>query len=271
MNTSLQYPTLSAPRRLLSEELARRCSKNPRYSMRAFAQAIGISHTVLSLVMSGKRPLSRKAAAKVADALSLDPTARAAISERTVPVIPVNNDQYDTLSEDAFAVISEWYHYAILSLLEIPGSRLEGRWIAARLGIGQAEAKLAIERLKRLDLVSKDASGCWRQAGKSLRVDNVAGVSAARKFHRQLLELALHSLENDSPDRRDVGSMTFALDPKHLPYARKRLRAFRRELVSELEGFGKPEAVYNLTMQLFPVTRPTNRSSALSSKESSLS
>ena len=54
---------------------------------------------------------------------------------------------------DTFAVISDWYHYAILSLLEVTDARLDPRWISKRLGINRLEARLAIERLKRLSLI----------------------------------------------------------------------------------------------------------------------
>src|SRR4051794_752039 len=62
------------PRVLLQQELARRCAKNSNYSLRAFGQSLGISHTVLSLVLSGKRPLSKKATSTVATALGLNPS-----------------------------------------------------------------------------------------------------------------------------------------------------------------------------------------------------
>src|SRR4029077_7937852 len=67
---------ISNPRLLLQAELSRRIERNPRYSMRRFSQALGVSHTVLSLVLSGKRPLSKKAAAKVSDFLGFDPAQR---------------------------------------------------------------------------------------------------------------------------------------------------------------------------------------------------
>src|SRR4051794_29725601 len=74
-------PEVWSPRFLLQNELTRRCAKNPRYSLRAFAKALGMSHTVLSLVLSGKRPLSRKAALQVASALELAPAERQRLLE----------------------------------------------------------------------------------------------------------------------------------------------------------------------------------------------
>ena len=247
------------PRQLLQSELARRCERNPKYSLRAFARALGMSHTVLSLVLSGKRPLSKGATLKVADALSLDPAERERLLARrrasSPASLPEKGELVRQLSLDTFELISDWHHYAILSLLELPRARFEARWIASRLGISQVQAKLAIERLKRLGLVECVAKDRWRQAGQPIRVENAVSTAATRKFHRQLLERAVASLDNDPAEARDFTSMTFVLDPRALDHARERIRVFRRELVRELESTGNPSAVYQFTLQLFPVTK----------------
>lgn len=242
------------PTALLKKTLAERCAKNPQYSIRAFAKATGISHTVLSLVLSGKRSLSKKATLKLADYLELNPKQRQALIDSKKKV---EADDYQTLSLDAFEVISEWYHYAILSLLELPEAEFEAKWIAQRLGINQLNAKLAMERLQRLNLVEQDSEGQWRQSGKPLKVDNAVSTVATKKFHKQLLELAAASIDRDPIPIRDFSSMTFTLDPSQMEYARKRIRDFRRELTAELEIKGAPSSVYNFTMQLYPVTPVT--------------
>ncbi|WP_413291507.1 TIGR02147 family protein [Bdellovibrio sp. HCB337] len=242
------------PTELLRKTLADRCAKNPQYSVRAFARATGISHTVLSLVLSGKRPLSKKAALKLADHLELGPKQRLALMAAKKKI---EADDYQTLSLDSFEVISEWYHYAILSLLELPEAVFEAKWISQRLGINPLNAKLAMERLQRLSLVEQGDDGKWRQSGKPLKIDNAISTVATKKFHKQLLQLAADSIDRDPISVRDVSSMTFTLDPSQMEYARQRIRDFRRELVAELEIKGSPSSVYNFTLQLCPVTPVT--------------
>lgn len=55
----------------LLNEFRERRSRNPRYSLRAFARAVGISHTVLSLLFNEKRTLSKKAYVRVMEQLPL--------------------------------------------------------------------------------------------------------------------------------------------------------------------------------------------------------
>ena len=63
------------------------------------------------------------------------------------------------------------------------------------------------------------------------------------------------SLEQDSFEIRDHSSTTMAIDPALIPYARQRIREFRRELTEELEGKGNRSEIYNLTVQIYPVSK----------------
>jgi uncharacterized protein (TIGR02147 family) len=258
---------LKNPRLLLQAELTRRISRNPRYSMRRFAQALGISHTVLSLVLSGKRPLSKKAASQVSDVLGLNPMQREKLIKHRKKVphgtaelatdSSIEASDYRQISLDTFTVVSDWYHFAILSLLELPTAKLEPKWISSKLGISEIEAKLAVERLLRLDLIRKNPKGEWKQAGHPIRIGNEHSTSATRKFHAQLLAKALESLEHDPFETRDFTSMTLIMDSSELPYAREKIRDFRRKLTQELEARGKPDRVYNLNVQIFPLSKTT--------------
>ncbi len=224
---------------LLQNELAKRCQRNPRYSLRAFAKSLETSHTVLSLVLSGKRSISKKLREKIKEELGLAQPEETPVQQITL---------------DAFAIISDWYHYAILSLLEIPESSIEPKWIAKRLGITALEANLAVERLKRLELIELK-NNRWRQTSVPIRFDNTISNSTIKNFHKQLLSKAVESLENDPKPLRDFSSMTMAIDPEHLPFAFEEIKKFRRELTQRLEKLGKPKEVYNLTIQLYPISK----------------
>lgn len=258
-------PAAFDPRLLIKNELARRCEKNPRYSLRAFARGMGVSHTVLSLVLSGKRSLSKKAAAKIADFLGLDPVQREGLlaSRRAGAPAPRQEDQQQA-SLDAFAVSSDWHHRAIMTLLDLPGTpasrELDARWIAQRLNLPEMQVQVAIERLQRLGLIARNEKGEWARSAKSFETDGPFSAEPSRKYDRQLLEKAIESLENDSHGRRSVSSVSFVMDASRLEHARTRILALQRELAQELERLGTPSDVYQLTIQLCPVTRPQLKS-----------
>src|SRR5688572_4111377 len=95
----------------LQAEFSQRRKRNPRYTLRAFARQLGISHSLLSMMFGGQRRLSRRTMQKIEAALPRPPEGETA-------------DDSHRLSLDQFEALSDWTHYAILSLLELPDSRL---------------------------------------------------------------------------------------------------------------------------------------------------
>lgn len=240
---------------LLRDELSRRVTKNPRYSLRSFAKSLGLSHTTLSLTLSGKRLLSRKAALQIAERLGLEPDQAAAfVGSCPQPRQHGLALNFQKIELETFYLISDWIHYAILSLLETEDARFEAKWIAKRLGAGESAVKMAMDRLVSVGLVH-EVNGHWKQSSLPIKVDNKISTAATRKFQRQLLEKAIESLENDPVEYRDFSSVTLSLDPRHLPYAKERIKQFRRELMAELEGRGQPKEVYNMTFQVYPLSQ----------------
>ncbi|MGZ3695672.1 MAG: TIGR02147 family protein, partial [Bdellovibrionota bacterium] len=78
---------------------------------------------------------------------------------------------------------------------------------------------------------------------------------STRNFHRQLLEKALESLDHDPIEKRDFSSITLPMSASQIPYAKERIRQFRRELAAELGQKTNPKEVYNLTVQIYPVSK----------------
>ena len=243
---------------LLLNELTRRVGRNPRYSARAFAKSLGISHTLLSLILSRKRRVSKKLLKRVINTLSIsaEEVRNLQAQNHANPFLTedAGDVEYKQISLDTFNLLSDWQHYAILSLLELPHARLDPRWIARRLGISPLDARLAVERLKRLKFIDL-VDGKWKQCTPPLKVENTEASVAAIRHHKQLLKKAEEALENADFKERDFSAMTFALDPKLIPIARKKIAAFRRRLVNELEMYGAPTEVYQLTVQIYPITK----------------
>jgi len=247
------------PRQFLTDELARRCSKNPRYSLRTFAQFLELIPSALSMMLSGKRPVSKKAATKIVERLGLNPAIRQAFLNgcgqvRNLDFSENLSASFQTLALDKYEVIADWYHFAILSLITTPDFTPKISWIASRLGITLAEAKSAVERLVRVGVL--DISGTrWKQTGQPIKVENTVSTSATRRASRQILEKAIESLENDPMNIRDMSFMTLAIDPKLVPTALQEIRKFRRKLAKYLEESAEPKEVYQLAVQIFPVSK----------------
>lgn len=251
MNSELSIPYRS----VLLEELAKRKTKNPSYSLRAFARDLGISSTSLSDVLSSKRHLSKKNAKLICDALALSPSQTIRMLNEIKGHSSFSDEELDSLrlQEDTFAAISEWYYIAILSLARIPENQANETWIAERLGISPLEVRIALERLLRLRFL-KIVNGRLKRTVHSVTTTHNVPSSAIRKFHKQNLNKAIESLERDPVPLRFLTSITMAVDPNRLEEAKTQILRFRNR-ISKLLETGKPKEVYHLAIQLIPLTR----------------
>ncbi|MGE0764547.1 MAG: TIGR02147 family protein [Bdellovibrionales bacterium] len=243
---------------LLQKELARRCQANPNYSLRAFAQALGLSPATVSMVLSGKRQLSKLAKQKVAERLGLSVEDRQIFLGDRQNRSEIKAQNFHLMALDSFAVISDWYHLAILSLLEVDKLALTAPSIARYLGIHEHEAKAAMARLERLNLIEKK-QGRWKQKGKAIAFNNTNSTAATIRFNRQILEQAIRSIENDPFERRAMSASTFEMDSKLVPMAREELKKWRRTTSERWRKTGHADQVYCLAVQLFPLSRIINK------------
>ncbi len=242
----------------LSEQLDARRKKNSAYSLRAFARSLNIPAASLSQIMLGKRPLTLKTALRIAEGFDFSPVERQAFLSSVVwhgTPIPEKTDlkNYTVLESETFAVISDWYHYAILSLGEIKPNRCDPKWISKQLGITQVQSRNALERLFKLGFIKKVGRG-YTQATPNLDIQCSSKLQALRKYHRQNLQLAEKALDNEPIPARDFNSMTMAIDPDKLPQAKEAIRKFRDEISNLLEK-GNRCRVYTLAIQLFPISK----------------
>jgi len=242
--------------RCLHEEFTSRSQLHGRYSLRTFAKHLGVSHTLLSLIMSGKRPLSAKTARLLAERLQLSPERSASLLRNSEELrrTKQHDEKYEYIDLATFNLMSDWVHFAILSLMQTTDTKATPRWIAKRLAINETQAKIALRRLIDIGLL-EEKDGRWQQTGKPIKVENKISTRATKKFQRQLLEKAIRSLESDPVEKRNFSSLTLVVDPEQIPYATERIKAFRRDLCAELEARGTPKEVYNLTIQIYPVSK----------------
>jgi uncharacterized protein (TIGR02147 family) len=190
----------------------------------------------------------------MADALAYTPLERAAFIESTVSEIYLEPiDFQHELREEEFHLIADWYHFAILSLSELKSHRSDPRWVAAQLGIPVQQASEALQRLIRLNIIEVQA-GKIRQVMKPIKTTTDVPSTAIRTYHRQNLERAKEKIEEVAIEDREYTSITMAISRRKIPQAKKLMTDFKRKLSTLLES-GDKEAVYTLSLQLFPVSK----------------
>lgn len=262
METFISNEILTLDYRLwLCDEFTLRCKRNPSYSIRSFASLLKIDSSSLSKILSGTRKISPRILTSFIEKLGTDLEKREALlrfatqkSKKKHLSETVFDAEYRQMTIDAFEVISEWYHYAILELTYVENFKSTPSWIANKLDITADEARIAIDRLLRLGLL-KVVNGKYFKT-ENFTTNFAEGVTsnAHKLFQKKVLEQALDAIDNVPAEEKDITSITMAIDEKKLPDAKKLIKKFRRDLCKFMED-GDQTRVYNLAIQLYPLTK----------------
>ncbi len=237
---------------LLQSELTLRQGKNQNYSLRAYAKYLGISPTSLSMVLNGKRALSKKALESLLPKLNIPIKMQASFLQQTNGYA---NREFVEIELQKLRLVSDWYYFAILSLMELPVFKDDVAWISKRLNIKVWQAKQAMSTLEQLGLAYRNKSGKWIPDSTNYKSPDQISSESIKMSHVQALELARYSLEHDCIDDRNFSAMTMAIDTSLIPEANIKIKNFRRKLCHFLESSSNKNQVYRLAIQLFPLSR----------------
>jgi transcriptional regulator with XRE-family HTH domain len=246
----------------LREELGKRQRNNPNYSLRAFAQSLGVSSSFLSKVINGKKALGENTFLKIASRLDLETESVEAYRAK-LPGFKAKGLNFDPLDLDHFQHIADWHHYAILEATTLADFEPSVKWVAERLGLTAEKAQTAIDRLIRLGYLKKSGVDKFASNAKNLSTAHHPVPSAAcREHERQVLALAMRALDEVDIDHRDQTSLTVAIPASRMTEAREKIDQFRQEMAGLLQRRGKRDAVYHLSVSLYPVTKLNKKNGA---------
>ena len=256
-------------RDILKKDFVLRLQRNSQYSFRAFSRDLGISSAFLSQVLNSQRRLSEEKARTISQKLNwpsekqwlflkliqLEQSNSPELKTEILDQIAKQNQNpkhFKNLELDKFKFISEWYHVALMEIMEIKGFISDPQWIARRLSISQEKAQMAIRRLLSLGLIEIKEKKLIKKYDNQVKDISSAAIQS---FHQSMIKKAFKAVTEQSFEQRHISGITFAINEKKLPEAQKKIAQFRKEM-SELLETGEKTAVYQLNVQLFEITKP---------------
>lgn len=250
-------------------------SRRPAFSYRYFARRAGhTSPNFLKLVIEGKRNLGPASVSAFARALELD-TEEASFFAELVAHGQAKTDadkskhltritaarnfrKAGRIEGHLFDYLQHWYLPAIRELVARPDFVEDPKWIAKEL-VPQITAKKAAEGLKvlaNLGLVRRMPDGRLERGDPSWTTGPEPSSKIVEAFHHQMLTLATEAIQKFSPEERTVSSLVVCVKAKTVSELRRRLTSFQQELLALCDADEEPEVVYEVGMQLFPLSRP---------------
>lgn len=269
-------------RSYLRDFYADRKSRVRHFSFRAFSRAAGFaSPNFILLVMEGKKNLTEASAGRLAQAMGLsgedadqfldlvrfgqakDAEARGRALEslearrrRAGPTLLGGGDA---------AYLAHWYLPVIRELAALPDFSEDPAWIGRRLGfpVPTKEIRAALDFLEGRGYLARAAAGKTgpgrlRPREKTLATGEIpppALARAARAYHLQMADLARQAVFMLPVEKRSVTNTTLSLSAAGYARALKRIEALRTELLELAAHDPDPAALYQLNVNLFPLTR----------------
>lgn len=255
-------PQLESFRQLIQYTLNERCRRNPSYSLRSFAQSLGVNHAILSLLLRSKRKMTERHVINIGSRLGLKTPEIAYYIEQLKLEQPISSEakyvRYQALTPDQFEVLTNWYHDGILELMRTRNFHNDAWWISERLEISVPQVQDAIQRLERLKMIQKNPDGSLTLCvGDTSTITYGETTAAAQRFHQKsLLELSTQKLEGVDLDNRSHTSVTMAIPLKKVALAKQMIREFRSKLQRTLQEVTENnDEVFQLQVSFFPLTK----------------
>ena len=258
-------------------------ARRPAFSYRYFARRAGhTSPNFLKLVIEAKRNLGPASVTAFARALELD-AEEAAFFADLVAYGQAKNDEAKQrhlsritaarnyrkagrIEGQLFEYLAHWYLPAIRELVARRDFQEDPKWIAKELvpAISAKKAGEALKVLLNLGLVRRMPDGRLERGDPSWTTGPETDAKIVTTFHHQMLTLAADAVQNMAADTRNVSSLVVCIKGKTIEELRRRLTSFPQELLALCDSDEEPDIVYQIGMQLFPLSRPRPEDEAAS-------
>jgi uncharacterized protein (TIGR02147 family) len=165
--------------------------------------------------------------------------------------------QVRTLARSQYELFSHWYIPVVRELVIDPRGRGDPAWIGRRIipAVSPAKVKKAVSVLASLGLVRRNEGGAWEQTDRSVSTPSEVLSLAVTTYHKNVIAMASEALERFGPEERDFRSVTVGVSGEGYAEVKKRMGAFWKELLAFAETQKAAGRVYQVNMQLFPLSR----------------
>lgn len=235
----------------LRKQYELRRDKNPKFSLRSFANKLGVDQSLVSKVLNGKRDLSFLSMKNCLERMEIqEPELSELLAKFSRKVV-----YHRAIEEDVFTVVSHWSHFAILELFKLENFSADVNEIAERLNLTQIVAEESLQRLERFNFLSLSEGRYSITRSNNDWASHTVTSDARRALQKTFLEKSIHALETVPIEKRHHGSYTFAVDSTRVKELKEKIAEFNFQIANMSAQHENLNEVYQFQVSLFPLTQ----------------
>jgi uncharacterized protein (TIGR02147 family) len=252
--------------------------EKPFFSYRFIGHRVGMDSSYVIKVLQGNLHISAKKINSFINLLELKET-EAEFFETLVHFSKAKTERQRKLCFDRLFSIScvkaqrldphqyeffqKWYYSAVWSIINCMPFNGDYRSIAGKCmpAITVWDAKRAVKLLEKLGLIAKEQDGCYHTTSLNLTTGQKWYSNAIQSHQRDMIRLAGEAISRFQKPLRDISMVTMSVDEKALPEIQEHIRQFRSSLIKMVNSYAGAGRVYQLNMQLFPISAELDKKS----------
>lgn len=253
-------------------------AENPGYSLKVLSEKTGFkARDYLLRVMNGTRNLSELGINALASAFKFSGKERlyfehlVRFNQAKTPESKNHHFQIlldlrkgcdvEKITEDQYEYFCKWYNVAMRSLITVFDYKDNFEEIAKTFDppITPRQAKQSVELLLKLGMLNKDESGQYKVTSPLVTSGEDVKTVGLTEFHKSVLQLALRSLDLHQSSSRDISGVTLSLSSRAFENIKEEIAQFRKKVMNIAHQDSNEEAVFQLNIQFFPLTRQRNK------------
>ena len=243
------------------------------FTWREFAKNAGFASPVfLKLVCDGKSSLSRVTMNRVALAMGLvgyeieyfeamvnfgnaqKDDDKKTYLDQMVSISAANKVR--VIDEDAFEYYESWKNQVVRELAPMmPGSMPGEIAKACAQNVTAPEVRKSLNFLEKAGFLKQTGENVYEQTDKAVSGSKEALPLAIRMMHREMGRLGIQSIDEFSPEERNVSGVTLGVNREGYEEIVRELDACRKKIISIAARCGKLDQVYRLNLQFFPLSK----------------
>lgn len=263
-------------RQFLREYLHELKERNPFFSYRYVGGKVGMDASYVLKVIQGLLHLSEKKIPSFAAFCKLNEREAEYFrlmvlfnKARTVEegrvyferMMDINERPAMKLERDQYLFFTKWYYSAVWCALNEFRCKKNFAELGGHLrpAISAAEAKEAVQLLERLRLIQRDAEGIFINSQENISTGKAWHSMAVQQYQKEMIRLGEESLERFPKAERDISTLTLNVGKEVLEELRSVTEEYRRTVARLSNRSEGTDRVYQLNIQLFPLTAPVEK------------